>query len=105
APARDDRRGMPSAWRTDRSTPSSVESRFLNSAVDLALPGRMPADLGQPELAGAAAAELPLDEVPGGRDPGNPSPLAGAVAAGDPGSLHQHRDRVVPDPDPAPERQ
>ena len=54
---------------------------------------------------GPHATELPLDEILRGRKAGHTAPPAGAAAASDPGPLHQHRDRVVPDLDPAAEHE
>jgi hypothetical protein len=90
----------------DRPADDAAAERVEHDrAVDLALPGRVFGDVGQPQVVRTAAPELAVDEVFGGRHARNASPLASAVAAGDPGSLHQHRDRVVPDLDTASEHE
>ena len=48
---------------------------------------------------------MPVDEILGRRRAGHAAPLRRAGAARDAGSLHQHRDRAVPDPDAAAEHQ
>ncbi len=66
---------------------------------------RVLGDVGHPELVAALAAKGTVDEVLSRRQAGRAAPLAGAVTASDPGALHQHRDRIVADPDPAPEHE
>lgn len=89
----------------DRPADDAAAERVEHDrAVDLALPRGVLGDVGQPELVWPLAPKDAVDEVLGGRT-GHAPPFARTVAAGDSGALHQHRNRVVADPDPAPEHE
>jgi hypothetical protein len=57
------------------------------------------------QLVGRVAAKDAVDEILSGRHGGQAATLRRAVAALDPGVLHQHRHRAVSDPDAAAKHQ
>jgi hypothetical protein len=71
-------------WLIDRPTTRRLKASGTDGTVDRALSRGVLGDVAQPELVGAAAAELAVDKILGGRDLWHTAPLAGAVATGDP---------------------
>lgn len=61
--------------------------------------------VGHPHLVGRDAAEDAVDEIIGGRQPGDAATFRRSGAVLDLGSLHQHRDRAVANPDAAAEHE
>jgi hypothetical protein len=98
-------------WRRRRLWKISMYSKIAlasstrvfqhNRAVHLPLAGRVLGDIGHPQLVGPLADEYAVDEVISRGGPRRAPPFPGSAAAGYAGALHQHRDRVVADPDPA----
>jgi len=90
----------------DRPADDAAAERVEHDrAVDLPLAGRMLDDVDQPELVRAVADEHPVDEIISRRRARHAAALASAAAGGNRGALHQHRDRVVTNPNAAAEHE
>ncbi len=86
----------------DHASAVGVEN---DRAVHLALAGRVLGNVGQPQLIRAFPTESAVDQIVRARLARHPSSFRRSRATRDARAAHQHRDRVVTNPDPAPEDQ
>src|SRR5665811_798715 len=70
------------------------------AAVDLALPGRVLCDVGDPQLVRSQPVELAVDQVVGGHDATKAFDPGRSGQAVDRGVMHQDRDEAFADLDP-----
>jgi hypothetical protein len=91
-----DERGL--LIRIDRpSDDASAVDVENDSAVELALPGGMLGDVGDPEAVRIISVELALDEVVGRGHVGDPAEPRASCEALDSGPRHKHLDGAVAD--------
>ena len=86
----------------DHASAVGVEN---DRAVHLALADRVLGNVGQPQLIRAFPTESAVDQIVRARLARHPSSFRRSRATRDARAAHQHRDRVVTNPDPAPEDQ